>query len=1035
MKPMNNFALAQLALIAAVCASLSNDCAAQSSVANPHHATPHQHGLAAAEEALKSFKVADGLEISLFAAEPMLRNPTDMDIDERGRVWITEGVNYRSTFQPWGVLQPAGDRIVILEDTNGDGLADKATTFYQGPEINAALGICVLGNKVIVCCSPNVYVFTDTNGDGIADKKEILFSGIGGVDHDHGVHAFTFGPDGKLYFNFGNESKQLKDKDGHPIIDLAGNVVGQGHPYRQGMTFRCNLDGSEVEVLADNFRNPYEVAVDSFGTLWQSDNDDDGNRATRVNYVMPYGNYGYVDEMTGAGWYEKRSNMEKDIPHQHWHQNDPGVVPNLLLTGAGAPTGIVIYEGKLLPEIFRNQILLADAGTRVVRGFPVQADGAGYAAHAVDLLSSSDTWFRPSDICVAPDGSLYVADWNDAGVGGHGMADRDPATMTGRIYRIAPPGVKPFVPKLNLVTAAGCVRALQSPNLSTRYRAWEALQSMPGHGEAALRKLWKSKIEARMRARALFLLTQNHAQAQKYVQEALRDPDTDLRITGLRAAESARLEMIPFVKELLFDPSPQVRRECALALRHNQSPEAPQLWAELADQYDGHDRWYLEALGLGADRQDEAFFSAWLNSVTNQWNAPAGRGIIWRSRSPEACKFLADIIADQQTPREELPRYFRAFDFIRSGPEKMQALSHLLLDSEKLPEAQRETIAVESLKRLKDKNLAGNAAAEAMLKQVRAREQGTPAFVELVRDFKLTGQNAGLLEVALGHASDNSGAEALRLILASDDLSVLQSALRDTNLNVRLIEALGNTHDQKIVPLLLPFVTEPGLDTLARRQAVRSLSTIREGADQLLQLAQANQLPNDVKFIAAMELNRAPWPELKAKAAEILPLPQGRNGAPLPPVNELLKMTGNALNGARVFSRSQVGCVNCHRINQQGADVGPALTEIGTKLGKDALYEAILDPSASIEFGFENWHIEMKSGDEIYGIIVSDTADEIVVKDARAIATHLKKADIANRQKLKTSLMPAGLQQTMSTQDLVDLVEYLSSLKRAQASR
>ena len=158
-------------------------------------------------------------------------------------------------------------------------LADKATTFYQGPEINAALGICVLGNKVIVSCSPNVYVFTDTNGDGKADTKEILFSGISGVDHDHGVHAMSFGPDGKLYFNFGNAGGQIKDKDGKPIIDLAGNEVNnRGRPYRQGMVFRCNLDGSDVEVLAYNFRNPYEVAVDSFGTLWQSDNDDDGNR-------------------------------------------------------------------------------------------------------------------------------------------------------------------------------------------------------------------------------------------------------------------------------------------------------------------------------------------------------------------------------------------------------------------------------------------------------------------------------------------------------------------------------------------------------------------------------------------------------------------------------------------------------------------------------------------------------------------------------------------------------------------------------------
>ena len=139
-----------------------------------------------------------------------------------------------SSFQKWGTLQPEGDRIVILEDTNGDGRADKETVFYQDPSINTALGVCVLGNKVIVSDSPNVFVLIDTNGDGKADKRELLFTGISGRDHDHGVHAFTFGPDGKLYFNMGNEGKQLSypltrevplhgpilDVPKKPVIDL-----------------------------------------------------------------------------------------------------------------------------------------------------------------------------------------------------------------------------------------------------------------------------------------------------------------------------------------------------------------------------------------------------------------------------------------------------------------------------------------------------------------------------------------------------------------------------------------------------------------------------------------------------------------------------------------------------------------------------------------------------------------------------------------------------------------------------------------------
>src|SRR5690242_18737231 len=484
-------------------------------------ANPSGVGIEAAHKSIEGFKVGEGLEASLFACEPMVRNPTDMDVDSRGRVWIAEGVNYRSSFQKWGVLQPEGDRIVILEDTNGDGVADKETVFYQDPSINTALGVCVLGNRVIVSDSPNVYVLTDTDGDGKADKRELLFTGIGGKDHDHGVHTFVFGPDGKLYFNMGNEAKRLyypltKEVPLHgaldhvpmkPVIDLDGNEVNnQGKPYRMGMVFRCNLDGSEFETLAYNFRNNYEVAVDSFGTLWQSDNDDDGNRGVRINYVMEHGNFGYSDEMTGAGWKEdwdraKAKGAAEDTKIFHeWHQFDPGVVPNLLHTGAGSPTGILVYEGKLLPQAFWNQMIHCDAGPRVVRAYPVQQDGAGYKAEIKNILTTQDTWFRPSDVCIGPDGALYVADWNDANVGGHNMADQDVAKMTGRVYRVAPPGNKPSVPKQNLHTAAGCVAALQSPNQATRYLAWTKLHSLGASAEKPLFKLWQGK-DARMRAR------------------------------------------------------------------------------------------------------------------------------------------------------------------------------------------------------------------------------------------------------------------------------------------------------------------------------------------------------------------------------------------------------------------------------------------------------------------------------------------------------------------------------------------------------
>lgn len=627
--------------------------------------------------AVAGFDVAEGVEAQLWASEPMMLSPTSIDVDSLGRVWVCEAVNYRHFRNGQNKPREEGDRILVLEDTNRDGKADRRTVFYQGRDIDSPHGVTVLGDRVIVSAGENVFEFRDTDGDLKPDSRKKLFTGIGGVQHDHGIHAFGIGPDSKLYFNFGNEGKQLKGPEGETIVDKAGNAVDDTrNPYQQGMVFRCNLDGSELETLGWNFRNNWEVCVDSFGNLWQSDNDDDGNRGTRINFVMEFGNYGYRDELTGDTWRVGRTGLEDEVPLQHWHLNDPGVVPNILQTGAGSPTGICFYEGTLLPEAFHNQMIHTDPGPNVVRAYPVEKDGAGYKASIRNLVKGvQDTWFRPVDVCAAPDGSLFVADWYDPGVGGHRMGDVE----HGRIFRIVPKGFKGYgVPQFDWEDAESVCDALESPNLSTRFSAQDALKRIGRDAVMPLARVAESASSDAMLARALWQLAivGGPDVRSKAVKTALAHDSENIRITAIRIARQHGFEMLEIVEQLKQDSSSHVRRELAIALRHNRSPQAAKLWVDLAVQHDGQDRWYLEALGIAADKQWDAFFGAWLDEMGDDWNTPAGRDIVWRCRSPKACDYLAKIIAEEPSEVEQL-RYFRAFDFHR-GATKLSALESLV---------------------------------------------------------------------------------------------------------------------------------------------------------------------------------------------------------------------------------------------------------------------------------------------------------------------------------------------------------------------
>jgi putative membrane-bound dehydrogenase-like protein len=978
------------------------------------------------ENALKGIKIADGLEATLFASEPTITNPTNIDIDHRGRVWVCEAYNYRPGITG-NETHPEGDRIVILEDTDGDGISDKSTVFYQGEELNAPLGIWVMGNQAIVSQSPYVWLFTDTDGDDKADKKEIIFQGVEGEQHDHGMHSFVFGPDGKFYFNFGNEGIQIRDAQGNIIKDASGKEVSSEN-YKQGLVFRSNPDFTDFEVLGQNFRNNYEVAVDSYGTMWQSDNDDDGNKGVRINYVMEFGNFGYTDEMTGAGWRANRTNKEAEIPEQHWHLNDPGVVPNLLQTGAGSPTGITVYEGRLLPEVFWDQMIHTDAGPNVVRAYPITKSGAGYEASIVNIMEGDkDQWFRPSDVAVAPDGSLMVADWYDPGVGGHQVGDLG----RGRIYRVAPPDAPYKVLDYDFNSVSGALEALQNSNLSVRYQAWQKLNDMGDKAEEELTRLFKTNENPRIRARALWLLSKIPGKGEIHVASAIQDPHADIRIVGLRAARQLKVDLLPYLQVLVKDPDVQVRREAAIALRDWKSPEAPALWAQLANQHDGHDRWYLEALGIGAGGQWDSFFTAWVQLQNNpNLDGAAQKDIVWRARTNHAIPFLATFASNPDEDLSQRLRYFRAFDFNANSPVKSDALLGILnknLSLEK--DSDRMGVKKLVLTHLDPSTIRNSAMAMQSLQEVLKDMEGTMEYVEMVQRQQLKEENPRLLQLALNHSEQQVGRAAATTLLNQEGEQLVREVLRgpDELTSLKMMTAIRGIGSKTSLQLLEDMAFSTSFPLPLRREAAASIGRSYGGENRILELLRENKVPENLIASAVTGVSNAWRQDVRAEAATYLNNQTQENTAALPPMKELLAVEGDKDKGKLVFSRT---CSICHQVGDAGVDFGPKLTEIGSKLSREAQYISIIHPDAGISFGFEGYRIDMKDGSTLGGIIASKTETDIDLKLPDGSVVSLKTSDIAAMTQLENSMMPAGLQNTMSTEELVDLVEYLMSLKR-----
>ncbi|ODA29597.1 PVC-type heme-binding CxxCH protein [Planctopirus hydrillae] len=975
-------------------------------------------------EELKSLEVADGFEINLFAADPLIHKPIQMNFDAQGRLWAAASEIYPQ-IEPGKV---ANDKILVLEDTNADGQADKTTVFADGLLIPTAV---IPGDGgAYVANSTELVHFKDTNGDGKADESRVILSGFGTEDTHHILHTFRWGFDGLLYMN---QSIYI-----HSHIETPFGV----RRLNAGGIWQYRPPTGQLEVFARGWVNTWGHHFDRYGQSFATD----GAGGEGINFVVPGASY-----PTAA--------------------NSPRILHGL---NPGSPKhcGLEVVDGRHLPDDWQGDLITNDfRGHRVCR-FKLTPEGTGYVSKPMpDLVRTNHVAFRPIDIKQGPDGAIYIADWYNPIIQ-HGEVDfRDPRRdhTHGRIWRVTAKG-RPLVktPALQSLSSAELVALLTAPEQFTRQQAKLVLREKPRSEVIAALEKHAASLPAEDPLKndwlleSLWVRVAHQAPDFKTCELLMNSSDYRLRAATVRVLghwhQNLNSESPVMVKllQLAKDPHSQVRMEVVRTLSAVGTADAARAVLNVAAE--PMDEFLEYAVWLSANELAPVWHAAVLHGKWSPGDQATSPGIAKSSIEPwlygikatkavQLIPVLVQWLQAGKIPEAEIASTMEIIGTL-GGPPQLSLVLNAAIDQ--TTQATQRSILLEALagaKKSRDIQPAGNLEKIAPFVQSKELREQLVA-VELAglwKQAQLAGEirqlasdrnrDVNLRVAAVQALARLGGTENQTLLeqLSKPSEKVADAAVVNETDGVRLAAIRGlmvSASEAASQASALWLAEGPAPDVVS--ELLQTFLREKGGAVLLAKSLVTVKLSEDTAKLALRSVTGSgrEEPQLQAALRESGHLGSGPKVWSTEELESILKKVsteGNAARGEQVFRRAELACMKCHAIGGAGGAVGPDLVSIGASAQLDYLLDSMVTPNKQVKENYNTVILALADGRVQSGIVTRKSASEIVLRDANDVEVVVPVKEI-EEQSAGTSLMPAGLADGLTQTELADLITFLSQL-------